>query len=73
MSAERDKLEDASRYHVTHQVTADINIARKLAPYRIFRNSNTREVVFVDPCRCSLGKPKVAEHFPHVVYLGHTD
>jgi hypothetical protein len=29
MSTERDKLEDTSRYHMTHKITADMNVARK--------------------------------------------
>jgi hypothetical protein len=69
MSTKRDKLEDTSRHHVTHKATADINVARKLAPARIFGHSNIREVVVVDLCMGSLGKPKVAEDFPHVVHL----
>jgi hypothetical protein len=72
MSMERDKLEDNSRHHGTHKVKADTNVARKPAPDGIFGHSNTREVVFVDLCKSTLGKTKVAEEFPHVV-LGHTD
>jgi hypothetical protein len=62
-------LRTPARYHVTHKVTADINVARKLAPSRIFGHSNTRKAVFIDLCRGSLGKPKVAEDFPHIVHL----
>jgi hypothetical protein len=34
MRTEGDKLENTSRHHVTHKVTADINVARKLATNR---------------------------------------
>jgi hypothetical protein len=69
MSSKRDKVEETSRHRVTHKATADINVARKLAPDRIFGHSNIREVVVVDLCMGSLGKPKVAEDFPHIVHL----
>jgi hypothetical protein len=48
----------------------DINVEKKLSTDRIFGwQHNTCEDILVDLCRGSLGKPKVAKDFPHVVHL----
>jgi hypothetical protein len=71
MIMERYKLEYTSRHHVADKETTDINVARKLAPNRVFGHGNTRQIILVNLCRGSLGKSKVAEDFPHVVSLVH--
>jgi hypothetical protein len=47
----------------------DIKVERKISTDRIFGHGNTCEDFLVDLCRGSLGKPKVAKDFPHVVHL----
>jgi hypothetical protein len=69
MSTERHKLEYTSRHHIADKGTTDINVARELAPNRVFEHGNTREIILVNLCKGSLGKSKVAEDFPHVVQL----
>jgi hypothetical protein len=69
MSTERHKFEYANRHNIADKETTDINVAKELAPSRVFGHGNTREIFLIYLCRGSLGRPKVAEDFPHVVHL----
>ena len=72
MSSERDKPKDTSRYHITHKITAEINLARKLSTDRIFGHCNMSQHmrdILLDLYRGSLGKLEVAKDFPHVVLV----
>jgi hypothetical protein len=66
MSTERHKLEYTSRHPIADKETTDINVARELAPNRVFGHRNTPGIILEI---CLVGKSKVAEDFPHVVHL----